>query len=50
MGIKTDQEILQDLVTFFKDPATTLDQKLSVMQEIEYHVHQVARLELNISL
>lgn len=41
MGIKTDLEIVTELVEKFKDENTDVLQKLQVLAELEYYLHQI---------
>ena len=42
MDIKTDGEIVTDLLERFKDDNTDTLQKLQVLADLEYYLHQVS--------
>ena len=50
MGIKTDFEIVTELVEKFKDENTDVLQKLQVLAELEYYLHQVGYGQYQISV
>ena len=41
MGIKSDLEVLQELMTSYRDPAINMETKVNILTDLEYHLHQV---------
>ncbi|NXF23871.1 SIL1 factor, partial [Rhodinocichla rosea] len=41
MKIETDYEIMVKLISKFNSSASTLDEKVAVLYDLEYYVHQV---------
>ncbi len=41
MGMKTDSEILRELLNTYRNESISEEQRLSVLTDLEYHVHQV---------
>ena len=44
MGIKTDAEIITELLDRLKDRDTDDQQRLLVLTDLEYYLHQVGRI------
>ena len=41
MGMKTDVEILRELVNLYKNKTISEEQRLNILTDLEYYVHQV---------
>ena len=41
MGMKTDTEIIRELVDLYKNETTSEEQKVVILSDLEYYVHQV---------
>ena len=50
MGVKTDQEIVSELVESYKAQEIATSKKMSILDELEYLVHQVSQNNLLIIL
>lgn len=44
MKIETDYEIMVKLISKFNSSASTLDEKVAALYDLEYYVHQVTRM------
>ena len=42
LGMKTDGEILRDLVKLYENASLTIEKRLAVLTDLEYYVHQVS--------
>ena len=44
MGMKTDVEIIHELVDLYKNETTSEEQKIVILSDLEYYVHQVCNI------
>ena len=43
MNMKTDVEIIRELVDLYKNETIGAEQKLNILTDLEYYVHQVGK-------
>ena len=41
LGMKTDVEIIRELVDLYKNETTSEEEKVFILSDLEYYVHQV---------
>lgn len=44
--METDYEIMDKLISKFNSSASTLDEKVAALYDLEYYVHQVTKMHL----